>query len=74
MRPCLFAIPSSQPHKLISYDTAPVCVCVCVVLVRVLELGRAAGADVILVPSAFMPTTGLAHWEVCLCSASVQPL
>jgi hypothetical protein len=27
---------------------------------------RAAGAEVILVPSAFMPTTGEAHWEVCV--------
>ena len=30
------------------------------------------GADLILVPSAFMPTTGKAHWEVLLSSRAIE--
>jgi predicted amidohydrolase len=33
---------------------------------------RKAGADVILVPSAFMPGTGLAHWEVLLRARAIE--
>jgi len=33
---------------------------------------RRAGADVILVPSAFMPTTGAAHWEVLLRARAIE--
>ena len=31
-----------------------------------------AGADVILVPSAFMPTTGAAHWDVLLRARAIE--
>ena len=31
-----------------------------------------AGADVILVPAAFMPTTGKAHWEVLLRARAIE--
>merc|ERR1712217_921218 len=33
---------------------------------------RHAGADIMLVPSAFMPTTGKAHWEVLLRARAIE--
>ena len=33
---------------------------------------REAGSELILVPSAFMPTTGAAHWEVLLRSRAIE--
>mmetsp|Transcript_986 Transcript_986/g.2565 ORF Transcript_986/g.2565 Transcript_986/m.2565 type:complete len:325 (-) Transcript_986:58-1032(-) len=33
---------------------------------------RDAGADVLLAPSAFMPTTGAAHWEVLLRARAIE--
>ena len=33
---------------------------------------RGAGAHVMLVPSAFMPTTGKAHWEVLLRARAIE--
>jgi len=33
---------------------------------------REAGAQVMLVPSAFMPTTGKAHWEVLLRARAIE--
>lgn len=33
---------------------------------------RDAGADAVLVPSAFMPTTGAAHWEVLLRARAIE--
>ena len=32
----------------------------------------ASGADVILVPSAFMPTTGAAHWHTLLRARAIE--
>jgi len=36
------------------------------------ELYRALGADVLLVPSAFTHTTGMAHWEVLLRARAIE--
>jgi len=33
---------------------------------------KAAGANVVLVPSAFMPTTGAAHWHVLLRARAIE--
>ena len=33
---------------------------------------RRAGAHVILIPSAFMPTTGEAHWEALLRARAIE--
>ena len=33
---------------------------------------REAGAQILLVPSAFMPTTGKAHWEVLLRARAIE--
>lgn len=33
---------------------------------------RAAGADVVLVPSAFMPSTGAAHWHTLLRARAIE--
>lgn len=33
---------------------------------------RAAGADIVLVPSAFMPSTGAAHWHVLLRARAIE--
>lgn len=62
----LFSLICSLIFSLIFCRCPRVCVLVCVFS----RERRAAGADVILVPSAFMPTTGEAHWEVRRCSCS----
>jgi len=55
-----------------------VCMCVCVYTsydIRFPELYTclaASGADVILVPSAFFPSTGEAHWEVLLRARAIE--
>ena len=44
----------------------------CVYIYIYIYTHRQAGADVILVPSAFMPTTGAAHWEILLRARAIE--
>ena len=67
LAPVSFDLPSRDGH------TWRIGLSICYDL-RFAELYRALAADVLLVPSAFTHTTGLAHWELLLRARAIENL
>jgi len=68
--PVLFSLPSRDGHRW----TIGMSVCYDLRFPELYRLYAQAGADLLLVPSAFTWTTGMAHWEMLLRARAVENL
>jgi nitrilase len=69
-QPVQFALPSRDGHVW----TVGLSVCYDLRFAELYRTHSAAGADLLLVPSAFTYTTGQAHWELLLRTRAVENL
>ena len=69
-QPVTFELPSRDGHRW----TVGMSVCYDLRFPELYRLYAAAGADLLLVPSAFTHTTGQAHWELLLRARAVENL